>query len=383
MKIYGYGKQSVSADDIKIVTDVLNSDFLSQGPKVGEFEEALCAYTGAKYCIAVSSATAALHIAMATFDISDGDEVITTSNTFAASANCVRYVGGTVKFADIDFETANINPDEIKKQITNRTKAIIPVHFAGQSCDMEAIHDIAKEKGLYVIEDAAHAIGSNYKGMKIGSCKYSDMAIFSFHPVKNITTGEGGAIMTNSKDLHKKLLLLRAHGIERDSELYDAHGKWYYEINSLGFNYRITEIQAALGISQLKRIEDFKAKRKHIISLYKKIFANDTRISFLKERDFSDMCFHICPILIDFENLGIDKKKFFNDLFDAGLRLQVHYIPVHLHPYYRRLGFSLGDYPITEKYYAQTISLPLYYDLSDEDVEYIVKIFLKVLDKHC
>jgi UDP-4-amino-4,6-dideoxy-N-acetyl-beta-L-altrosamine transaminase len=324
MKIYGYGKQSVSADDIKIVTDVLNSDFLSQGPKVGEFEEALCAYTGAKYCIAVSSATAALHIAMATFDISDGDEVITTSNTFAASANCVRYVGGTVKFADIDFETANINPDEIKKQITNRTKAIIPVHFAGQSCDMEAIHDIAKEKGLYVIEDAAHAIGSNYKGMKIGSCKYSDMAIFSFHPVKNITTGEGGAIMTNSKDLHKKLLLLRAHGIERDSELYDAHGKWYYEINSLGFNYRITEIQAALGISQLKRIEDFKAKRKHIISLYKKIFANDTRISFLKERDFSDMCFHICPILIDFENLGIDKKKFFNDLFDAGLRLQVH-----------------------------------------------------------
>jgi UDP-4-amino-4,6-dideoxy-N-acetyl-beta-L-altrosamine transaminase len=380
MKIFGYGKQSISSDDIEAVVEVLKSNFLTQGPKIIEFEHDICEYTGAKYCIAVSNATAALHIAIAAIGVGENDEVITTPNTFVASANCAKYVGASVKFADIDPETANISVSEIKSQFTVKTKAIIPVHFAGQSCDMEAIYSLAKEKNIFIIEDAAHAIGSTYKSTKVGSCKYSDMTVFSFHPVKTITTGEGGVITTNNENLYKKLLHLRSHGIVKNHEMIETHGKWYYEMHQLGFNYRMTDIQAALGISQLKKIEQFKEKRRHIVSLYKELFAKDSRISFLEEKEYSNACLHLCPILIDFEGLKIDKKKFVNDLFDVGLHLQVHYIPVHLQPYYQKLGFSKGEYPAAEKYYEQTISLPLYPDLSDNDVDYIAETFLMVLN---
>lgn len=381
MKVFSYGKQSVSSEDIDAVVEVLKSDNLTQGPKITEFEHDICEYTGAKYCVAVSNATMALHLTILAARIKSGDEVITSPNTFVASANCAKYVGASVKFADMDPETANINIDEIKNQITEKTKAIIPVHFAGQSCDMEAIYSLAKEKNIFVIEDAAHAIGSDYRNTKVGSCTYSDMAVFSFHPVKTITTGEGGAITTNDEELYRKLLSRRSHGITRNpEEMSRNEGLWYYEMQNLGFNYRMTDMQAALGISQLKKLDQFKSKRRDIVSLYRKLFENDSRVSFLKEMDFSDACFHLCPILINFEKLGISKKQFMQDLFDVGLRLQVHYIPIHLQPYYQKQGFSKGDYPNSEKYYEQTVSLPLYPELSESDVRYIVQIFLKVLD---
>ncbi|MDR1334606.1 MAG: UDP-4-amino-4,6-dideoxy-N-acetyl-beta-L-altrosamine transaminase [Holosporaceae bacterium] len=382
MKIYGYGKQSISQDDIDAVVEVLHSDFLNNGPKTEEFERKICEYTGAAHCIAVSNGTGALHLVAHALDLT-GHEVLTTPITFLASANCARYVGASVNFADIDIETGNMEAEQIEEKITPLTKAIIPVHFAGQSCDMKAISKFRKD--AYIIEDAAHALGSDYEDTKVGSCKYSDAAIFSFHPVKNITTGEGGAITTNDRTLAEKLKKLRAHGMNRDSNSfhYENEGRWYYEMPELGYNYRITEMQAAMGISQLKRIEQFKEKRRYVTDKYKEIFAADERITFLKEREYSNACWHICPIFLDFPRLAIDKRKFFDDLYDAGLRLAVQYIPVHLHPYYQEcLGFRRGQYPLAEKYYAQTVSLPLYYDLSDDDIECISERFLKVLNSH-
>ena len=255
MKTYGYGKQHIDLDDVIAVIKTLKSPFLTCGPKVKEFEKAICDYTGAKYCVAVNSATSGLHIAMLSAGIQPEDEVITTPITFLASANCARYCGAKVVFADIEKETANINPEEIKKHITEKTKAVIPVHFAGQSCDMEEIQKIAKEHNMYVIEDAAHAIGSEYKGTKVGACKYSDMTVFSFHPVKTITTCEGGAVTTNNEELYKKLLAYRSHGVHKEGEMLHT---WEYEMRELGYNYRMTDIQAALGISQLKKLDKFK-----------------------------------------------------------------------------------------------------------------------------
>ncbi|MDR2766183.1 MAG: UDP-4-amino-4,6-dideoxy-N-acetyl-beta-L-altrosamine transaminase [Holosporaceae bacterium] len=380
MKIYGYGRQNITPEDIEAVVGVLRSDFLSQGPKIKEFESAICEYTGAKHCVVVANATAALHLSMMALGVGPGDEVITTPLTFMASANCIGYVGGTVKFADVEPETANIDVEEIKKRLSARTKAIIPVHYAGQSCDMAAIGNLARERGIFVVEDASHAIGSDCNGVKVGGCAHSDAAVFSFHPVKNMTTGEGGAITTNNHELHEKLLLLRSHAmVKNDPQLTDVHGKWFYEMHRPGFNYRMTDLQAALGLSQLMRIEKFKEKRRRIVSLYKKMFAEDSRISFLDERDYSNACFHLCPALVDFEKLKIDKKKFFDDLWATGLHLQVHYIPVHWFSYYQNLGFSRGDFPKAEKYYEKTISLPLYPDLSDGEVGYIAGTFLRIL----
>lgn len=359
-KKYPYGKQSLCLDDFWSVLSTLNSPFLTCGPKVREFEQAICAYTGAKYCVSVSNATAGLHIAMLALGIHHGDEVITSPNTFLASSNCVLYAGGTVKFADVEADTANIDPNEIKKQITDKTKAIIPVHFAGQSCDMEEISKIAKEHNLFVVEDAAHAIGSDYKDTKVGCCKYSDMTVFSFHPVKTITTGEGGAITTNNEGLYKKLLALRSHGMYKDGEMTT---NWKYEMRDLGFNYRLTDIQAALGITQLKKLDKFKKRRREIVDYYNK----NLGLPHLVEKEFSNACFHLYPVMVR------DREKFYYKAKAAGLNLQVHYIPVHTQPYYKNLGFKEGDYPNAEIYYKKCISLPLYPSLTNCDLKEIVK----------
>ncbi|MFA6988643.1 MAG: UDP-4-amino-4,6-dideoxy-N-acetyl-beta-L-altrosamine transaminase [Candidatus Gastranaerophilaceae bacterium] len=375
MKKYTYGKQSICLNDIWEVVKTLKSPYLTQGPKVKEFEDNICKYTGAKYAVALSNGTAALHIAMLALGVSKSDEVITSPITFLASSNCVLYVGGTVKFADIDSKTACINPEEIKKQLSSNTKGIIPVHFSGQSCDMEEIHKIAKENNLFIVEDAAHAIGSEYKGSKVGSCKYSDMTIFSFHPVKTVTTGEGGAITTNNKDLYEKLLMLRSHGTTKNPEILTKNdGPWYYEMHMLGYNYRITDLQAALGISQLKQLDKFMAKRRELVSYYKELFSKDERFSLLEEKVYSNACFHLCPILINFENVKMSKGEIFNKMSEKGLNLQVHYIPVHIQPYYKNIGFNEGDFPVAEEYYKKTLSLPLYTELNCSDIKNIVKI---------
>lgn len=364
MKVYNYGKQYIDKADCRAVEQVLKSPFLTCGPKVKEFEQAICAYTGAKYCVAVNSATSGLHIAMLAAGVGAGDEVITTPITFLASANCARYVGADVKFADILPHTANIDPKEIKKQLTSKTKAIVPVHFAGQSCDMEAICNLVKNrrKKVYVIEDAAHAIGSEYKGSKVGSCKYSDMTVFSFHPVKTITCGEGGAVTTNSKELYQKLLAYRSHGSHHTED-------WKYDMVKLGFNYRMTDIQAALGISQLKKLDKFKKRRREIVDYYNKYLG----LNHLKEEAFSNACFHLYPILVK------HRKDFYHKAKKAGLNLQVHYIPVHLQPYYKQFGYKEGDYPQAEAYYDRCISLPLYYELKNNDLKQIISVVKRCL----
>lgn len=359
-KKYPYGKQTLDFSDYWSVLSTLKSPFLTCGPKVKEFEQAICDYTGAKYCVSVSNATAGLHLAMLAIEIHQGDEVITSPNTFLASSNCILYAGGTVKFADIEADTANIDPKEIEKQITQKTKAIVPVHFAGQSCDMEKIRAIADKHNLFVVEDAAHAIGSEYKNTKVGSCKYSDMTVFSFHPVKTITTGEGGAITTNNEELYKKLLALRSHGMHKDGEMTT---NWKYEMRELGFNYRLTDIQAALGIAQLKKLDKFKKRRREIVEYYNK----NLGLPHLEEKEFSNACFHLYPVMVR------NREEFFHKAKTVGLNLQVHYIPIHTQPYYKNLGFNEGDYPNAEIYYKKCISLPLYPSLTDCDLTEIVK----------
>ncbi len=357
---YGYGHQTIDDSDISAVMDVLKSDYLTCGPKIKEFEQEICKYTGAKYCVAVSNATAGLHIAAMATGLSKGDEAITSPITFLSSANCICYTGATPVFADIEEETANISPQEIERHITDKTKVLIPVHFAGQSCDMEAISEIAHKHNLYVIEDAAHAIGSDYKDTKVGSCAYSDMTVFSFHPVKTITTGEGGAITTNNKELYEKLCALRSHGMHKDKDMVET---WEYEMRELGYNYRMTDIQAALGISQLKKLDVFKKRRREIVDFYNK----NLGIRHLQERKYSNACFHLYPILVK------NRRDFYFKARENGLNLQVHYIPVHTQPYYTRFGYKRGDYPKAEQYYSQCISLPLYPSLTDTDLEEIIK----------
>jgi perosamine synthetase len=373
--MYPYGKQSISWRDVFEVVKTLRSPFLTQGPTIREFEVALEKYTGAKYCVAFSNGTAALHGAMYALGIKEGDEVITSPITFVASANCVLYQGGSPQFVDIDPATACIDADKIEAAITKKTKALIPVHFAGQSCDMQRIYSIAKKYNLFVIEDAAHAIGSEYKGHKVGSCTYSDMTMFSFHPVKTIATAEGGVMLTNNEEHYKKLLLFRTHGITRDPALFTKNeGPWYHEMHELGYNYRLSDIHAALGLSQLKRLDLFAKKRRHLVELYKQMLGGDARFSFLEEKDYSKAAWHLCPLLINFSLVKKTKRQIFEDLKKRGLLAQVHYIPVHLQPFYAQRGFKGGDFPYAEQYYAQTISLPLYYDLNASDIKKIVTL---------
>ncbi len=385
-KNYSYGKQSISLGDIFAVVRTLISPWLTQGPKVTEFETALCHTTGAQYAVALANGTAALHLAVAALELPKDSEGITTPITFAASANCLLYNSVSPVFADIDPRTYNIDPTEIKKMITEHTKVIIPVHFAGQPADMAAISAIAREKDLYVIEDAAHAIGSRYEnGAAVGNCEYSDMTIFSFHPVKTITTGEGGAITTNSKELYEKLLLLRSHGMVREADRFIAgpaieKGPWYHEMQDIGFNYRLTDIQAALGISQLKRLDKFSTQRRHIVERYNEAFKDIELATIPFERSGVRSTSHLYVLKIDFKALNKTRTQVMKELTEHGIFTQVHYIPVHTQPYYQqRFAYRQGMYPHAEHYYEQALSLPLYPRLNDSDIDHIVKSVKEVL----
>lgn len=378
----GYGHQYIDDSDIEAVVNVLKSDYLTQGPSVSAFEKKICEITGAKYCVAVSNATAGLHIAVAALELGEGTEGITTPNTFLASSNCMVYNNVKPVFADIDPVSYNIDPKEIEKHISAKTKLLIPVHFAGLPCDMEKINTIAKKNNLHVIEDAAHAIGSQYAdGSYVGNCKYSDMTVFSFHPVKTITTGEGGAVTTNDEKFYQKLCMLRSHGVTKDEKLLTKNpGPWYYEMQSLGFNYRMTDMQAALGISQLNKLDFFKKRRREVIAMYNKAFAGMKYLKTPYEPENVSSCFHLYVTQIDFESLGKSRAQVMKDLRDRGIGTQVHYIPVPTQPYYKNtFGYKDGDYPVAEKYYEQELSLPLYPGLSDDDVNTVIKTVKEVV----
>lgn len=375
-----YGRQSISNHDIAAVTDVLRSDFITQGPKIKEFEDALCRYTGAKYAVAVSSGTAALHIACLAAGIKKEDEVITSPITFVASANCILYCGGKPIFADIQKDMANIDPAEIEKMVTKKTRAIIPVHFAGHSCKMRAVRAIARKHGLVVIEDAAHALGAKYDDSAIGSCEYSDMTIFSFHPVKTITTGEGGAILTNSRELYRKLLLARNHGISKDYFIGRPDGDWYYEMQMLGFNYRMTDMQAALGTSQLKRADAFVSRRREIVDIYNKAFSDNGYFDISTEYDNAYSSCHLYQIRLH-DRFKSKKKAIFSQLRSHKIGVQVHYIPVYWQPYYKKLGYERGLCPLAEDFYERVISIPIYPAMTRNDVACVIKTIYRVFER--
>jgi UDP-4-amino-4,6-dideoxy-N-acetyl-beta-L-altrosamine transaminase len=374
-----YGKQWLSDADIRSVVDVLNSDYLTQGPRVEVFEEALSTYTGARYCVVVANGTAALHLAVAALQIEEGLEGITTPITFAASANCMLYNGIIPRFADINPVSYNIDPSKILERIGEKTKLLIPVHFGGLPAEMDQISKIANNHNLHVIEDAAHAIGSQYAdGSYIGNCKYSDMTIFSFHPVKTITTGEGGAITTNSKELYDRLLMLRSHGITKDEEKLTMNpGPWYYEMQDLGFNYRLTDMQAALGCSQLDRLDDFKARRRKIVKKYSQAFKSIPWLRIPTEpRDVSS-CFHLYVLRFMYEQIEKNRREIMEELQSKSIGTQVHYIPVNQLPYYQ--GISRDNTPNADSYYEQCLSIPLYPKMSDSDIEHVIESIINLV----
>lgn len=362
-----YGKQTIEQDDIQAVVDVLKSDFLTTGPKIAEFEQTVADYVGAKYAVAISNGTSALHAACFAVGIEPGDEVITTPLTFAASANCVLYCGGTPVFADVDPKTYNIDPEDIQRKITDRTKAIIAVHLAGQPCDMDAIHSIAREHGLIVIEDGAHALGSVYKGKKVGSM--SDMTTFSFHPVKPITTGEGGMIVTDNEDFYKKMILFRSHGITRDDSMMTRNdGPWFYQQFNLGYNYRITDIQCALGCSQMKKLDRFLARRKEIVARYNEAFADCDNIITPYQLSDTESGWHLYIVQVK----KCDRRQVFENMREKGIGVNVHYIPVYMHPYYQEHGYENVHCANAEEIYSHIISLPLYPGLTSEQQDYVI-----------
>lgn len=363
-----YGRQSIDEKDIEAVVNVLRSDFLTTGPMISEFEKKVADYVGADYAVAIANGTAALHAACFAAGIKEGDEVITTPITFAASSNCVLYCGGTPVFADIDPQTYNIDPADIERKITAKTKAILVVHFTGQPCEMDKICEIAKKHHLIVIEDGAHALGAEYKGKKIGTL--SDMTTFSFHPVKPVTTGEGGMIVTDNRELYERLKLFRTHGITRETDLLQKNdGPWYYEQLDLGYNYRITDIQCALGCSQLEKLPYFLERRAKIARTYDEAFADCGMIQTPDQREECKSGWHLYVIRVK----NGRRREVFEQLRGDGIGVNVHYIPVYHHPYYREHGYKNAFCPNAEKYYEEAISLPIFPSLKEEEQQYVIE----------
>ena len=375
-----YGHQYIDEADIQAVEEVMKSDYLTCGPKIGELEKKLCDVTGAKYAVVCANGTAALHIAALCAGVGEGDEVITTPITFAASANCALYCGARPVFADIDPETYNIDPAKVEAAITPRTKAVVAVDYTGQSVELGPIRESCKKHGLVLIEDGAHVIGTTYKGRPNGSI--ADMTTFSFHPVKTVTGGEGGAVLTNDEILYKKLLLYRAHGITREEKLmeHEPDGPWYYEQISLGYNYRITDMQAALIISQLDKLPMFSARRKEIVKRYDEAFRKMPELFVQREIPESDTTRHLYILRIVPEKLKINRRQFFDALAAENVHCNVHYIPTYYFPYYEKLGYRRGLCPPAEKLYEEILSLPLYYAMSDEDVESVIEAVKKIVN---
>lgn len=370
-KIY-YGHQYLDEADYQAVLDVLKSDYLTCGPKIDELEERLCSITGAKYAVAVSNGTAALHVACMAAGVGEGDEVITTPITFAASANCALYCGATPVFADIDEKTWNIDPESVRAHITERTKAVVAVDFTGQSTKLDELKEICREHHLVLITDGAHSIGTKYKGQPTGSI--ADMTTFSFHPVKTVTAGEGGAITTNDPELYRRLVLYKAHGITRDAAQMsrEPEGPWYYEQVELGYNYRMTDIQAGLLLSQLDKLEAFSKRRKEIVARYNEAFSKLEQVTVQEEIPESDTTRHLYILRLNTEKLSINRREFFDAMGAENIVCNVHYIPVYYFPYYQKLGYRKGICPKAEALYEEILTLPLHYGMTDRDVEDVI-----------
>ena len=378
-----YGRQWIDETDTEAVLDVLRSDFLTCGPKVEELGHTLAALTGAKHAVAVSNGTTALHCACIAAGIGPGDEVITTPLTFAASANCALYCGARPVFADVDPETYNIDPASIEAHITNHTKAVVAVDFTGQAVKIREIREICDRHHLVFIEDAAHAIGTTYDGKPVGSL--ADMTCFSFHPVKTVTSGEGGAITTNDDRLYRKLVLAHTHGIEHDEAYMEEaphEGPWYYEQVSLGYNYRMTDFQAALLLSQLSKLERFKARRQEIVTRYNEAFGRIPELILQQEIPESDTCRHLYIIRLDLTKLTCTRRQFFDAMSAENVQCQVHYVPVYWFPYYRHLGYEKGLCPAAEEIYQGIMSIPLYPKMTDQDAEDVIRAVTKIADHY-
>lgn len=377
-KFLPYGKQTIDDDDIEEVVNTLKSPLITQGPKIEEFEKSIAKYCGAKYAVAFNSGTSALHGAYFALGLKKGDEMITSPNTFVASSNAGLYLGANVKFGDIEINTGNLDPSKI--EISDKTKLITPVHYSGQPADLKEFSEIAEDNDIKLVEDGAHALGATYENDKIGSLKYSEMAMFSFHPVKHITTGEGGIIVTNDDEYYERLQLFRSHGITKNNLINESHGDWYYEMQYLGFNYRITDIQCALGVSQLNKLDSFITSRRRIAKIYDEIFSGNPYFDVTIEKENRESAYHLYPILLKDKYIK-HKKEIFSRLRQEGLGVQVHYIPVYKQPYYQDLGFNNESCPICEEFYKKELSIPMYPTLSDEDIEFVEDKLFKVISE--
>lgn len=384
-----YGRQDIQDSDIDAVLEVLQSDFLTQGPVVPMFEDAVAQYSGARHAVAVNSATSALHIALMAMDVGAGDIVWTSPNTFVASSNAALYCGATVDFVDIDPVTYNMSVTALAEKLASADqngqlpKVVIPVHLAGQPCDMAAIHELAQKYSFKVVEDASHAIGGRHHDQPIGSCIYSDVTVFSFHPVKIVTTAEGGMALTNDDDLARKMALYRSHGITRDPVLMTtaSDGPWYYQQITLGYNYRMTDLQAALGVSQMRRIDDYIIRRHDIASRYNRELS-DLPLTAPEQADHGHSAYHLYVIRLDLDAIApLTHSQVFQALRDHGILVNLHYIPVHTQPYYQAMGFRWGDFPNAEDYYRNAISIPMFPAMTDDNQTQVIEALRKILKK--
>jgi len=387
-KMIPYATQWVDESDIEAVVQILRSDWLTQGPAIERFERRVAEYCGAKHAMAVCNATAALHLACLALDLKPGDALWTSPNTFVASANCGRYCGADVDFVDIDSHTYNLSVERLREKLETAGRAgqlpkvVVPVHFAGQSCEMNAIQALALRYGFQIIEDAAHAIGGRYQGKPIGDCRFSEVAVFSFHPVKIITTGEGGMLLTNRDDLYEKLIRLRTHGITRDARFMrgESHGPWYYQQTELGFNYRITDIQAALGEGQMERIDQFVVRRRELAERYNTLLEK-LPVTLPWQHPDAASAWHLYVIRLRLDEIQKRHRQVFEELRAAGIGVNLHYIPVHTQPYYQQLGFAPGQFPEAERYYTEAISLPMFAKLTDEEQDRVAAALERALGK--